>query len=63
LTSKKNQGRRNEEKNNIPLMSLQIISKRHAKILETLETFPLLFPTFSFVFLHGFEKKYQTVHH
>jgi hypothetical protein len=49
--AKKNQGRRNEEKNNIPLMSLQIISKGHAKILETLETFPLLFPTFSFVFL------------
>jgi predicted CDP-diglyceride synthetase/phosphatidate cytidylyltransferase len=35
-------------------MSLQIISKCHAKILETFETFPLLFPTFSFVFLQLF---------
>jgi hypothetical protein len=32
-------------------ISLQIISKGYAKILETLKTFPLLFSTFSFPFL------------
>jgi hypothetical protein len=59
---KKNQGIRNEEKIIYSYISLQIISKGYAKILETLKTFPLLFSTFSFPFsiftiIHSFEKK------
>jgi hypothetical protein len=62
LAGEKNQGIRNEEKIIYSYISLQIISKGYAKILETLKTFPLLFSTFSFPFsiftiIHSFEKK------